>query len=168
MEFDRATTCCFTGHRPSALPWKYNEKGVDFVMFRHRLRVAVEKAIERGYTRFITGMAQGVDLIAAEVVLDFKRENPSIILECAVPCKNQQADWNEENKIRYNEILRVADRVTFITDQDYTEGCMKKRNEYMIENSSLVIAGFNGKVGGTKQTISLARKKGVEVITIKP
>ena len=38
----------------------------------------------------------------------------------------------------------------------------------MVNKSSLVIAIYNGKVSGTKQTISLANKKGIDVIIIKP
>ncbi len=45
---------------------------------------------------------------------------------------------------------------------------MKERNQYMINNSSLVIALFNGLPGGTKQTIDYARAQGLEVIIIKP
>ena len=45
---------------------------------------------------------------------------------------------------------------------------MQERNKYMIDNSSLVIALYNGKVGGTKQTIEHAKQQGPEVIVIEP
>lgn len=38
----------------------------------------------------------------------------------------------------------------------------------MVENSSLLIAVFNGSAGGTRSTIGIAYKKGLSVITIKP
>ena len=168
MEDKKAKTCCFTGHRPVALPWKSKETGVEFVIFKHRLRLAIEKAIDEGYRYFITGMAQGVDIIAAEMVIDIKRDNPEIKLECAIPCKNQFNGWNKINCLRYDDIVKRADVVTYVTEEEYTEGCMKLRNEYMVNNSSLVIAGFNGKRGGTKQTIGLAYKSGLKVVIIEP
>ena len=40
---------------------------------------------EEGVTHFISGMAQGVDLYAAEIVLELKEQYPQITLECAIP-----------------------------------------------------------------------------------
>ena len=45
---------------------------------------------------------------------------------------------------------------------------MIERNEYMLNNSSLVIALYNGLGGGTKSTIDKAKKKGIDVVVIKP
>ena len=36
---------------------------------------------------------------------------------------------------------------------------MQKRNKYMISNSSLVIALFDGQPGGTKSTLDMAKKQ---------
>ena len=38
----------------------------------------------------------------------------------------------------------------------------------MVDNSSLLIAVFNGTNGGTKSTIELARKKSLNIKIIKP
>ena len=40
-----------------------------------------------GVTHFITGMALGVDMYAAEIVLDLKSKYPHITLESAIPCE---------------------------------------------------------------------------------
>lgn len=45
---------------------------------------------------------------------------------------------------------------------------MQERNQYMINNSSLVIALYNGLNGGTKSTIAYAKRQGKEVVIIKP
>lgn len=38
----------------------------------------------------------------------------------------------------------------------------------MINNSSLLIAIYNGSPGGTKQTIEKAKQKGVHICIVKP
>lgn len=47
-------------------------------------------------TLFISGMAIGVDMYAAEAVLQMKKHYPSILLESAVPCENQVVKWNTQ------------------------------------------------------------------------
>lgn len=58
----RKHRCCFTGHRPNKL--KIPEKKLAKL-----LEAEIRLAIDGGYTTFITGMAKGVDLVAAEIVL---------------------------------------------------------------------------------------------------
>jgi len=45
---------------------------------------------------------------------------------------------------------------------------MQLRNKYMIEQSSLLIAIYNGSNGGTKQTIQYARQNKLNVIILNP
>lgn len=161
-------TCCFTGHRPSALPWRYEESGLRFSTFRTKLKKVIEQAITDGYTNFISGMAEGIDIIAAELIVELRKKYPYITLECAIPCINQTEKWSDFSIQRYNNIKNEADKVTIVSNTLYYNGCMSKRNKYMVDNSSGIIAVFNGKQGGTAQTISMARRQGLKIITIKP
>ena len=97
-----------------------------------------------------------------------KKSNNAIKLECAIPCKNQTEKWFTKTKTRYNKILNCADKITMISNVNYYNGCMQKRNKYMIDNSTLLIACFNGKNGGTKNTIEYAKSKNLKTIIIKP
>ena len=45
---------------------------------------------------------------------------------------------------------------------------MQERNDYMLNNSSLLIALYNGSNGGTKYTITKANKLGIRTIIITP
>jgi len=45
---------------------------------------------------------------------------------------------------------------------------MEERNKYLVNNSSLVIALFDGKSGGTMKTVNYANKNVVKVIEIPP
>lgn len=68
-----STTCCFTGHRPQSLPWKFNEQDERCLKMKEQLRNEIIKAIKNGYTTFISGMALGFDMICAEIVLELKK-----------------------------------------------------------------------------------------------
>lgn len=83
----------------------------------------------------------------------------------ALQMTRKQMDRKRTNKIQKN--FETRDKIRCIYDK-YVDGCMKERNQYMINNSSLVIALFNGQWGGTKQTIEYAKSQGVEVIIINP
>ncbi len=49
---------------------------------------------------------------------------------------------------------------------DYSKGAFQKRNEWMVDRSSRVIAFYNGESGGTRNTIRYAESKGVQVINL--
>ncbi len=152
-------TACFTGHRPQKLPWGFNEDSIDCIAMKEIAKIEIQNAIiNYGITHFISGMAIGFDMIAAELVLELKKDYPFITLECAIPCKEQDKLWREQQKERYKNILSQANKVTYVSDKPYYYGCMQKRNRYMIDNSSVLIALFNGKPGGTKQTVDYAKK----------
>ena len=153
-------TCCFTGHRTQKMNPRDNK--TDFInKLRELTKKEIIKAIENGYTKFITGMALGFDLIAGEVVLELKKEY-DIVLSCALPCPNQHKYWTEKDKKRFERIIENADEVQCVCDK-YHGGCMQIRNRFMVDNSSLIIAYYNGSEGGTKQTINYAINQGKNI-----
>lgn len=113
-------------------------------------------------------MALGFDMICAETVLALKKNYPDIKLIGALPCRTQDIKWQEKDKRRYRNLLKRLDDIRCIYDKYIGAECMLKRNRYMVNNSSLMIALFNGLAGGTKSTIDYARKKGLEIVIIKP
>lgn len=168
MESNNLVSACCTGHRPQKFPFAYGGRGREYSAYLQELKNKIEAAVtERGVTRFISGMALGVDLDFAEIVLEFRKTKyPQITLECAIPCPNQTEKWQVGEKLRYEKIKEQADCVTVVSEY-YTPECMLKRNRYMLDKSNLVIAVFNGiEKGGTWYTIRYARAKGVPVSVI--
>ena len=154
-------TCCLTGHRPKGFPWDYADKEcIEHKSYLALLRKKVVELISEGYTRFISGGALGADSDFAEIVIDLRKSAyPDITLEVAVPCPNQNLKWCEEDKGRYKKICNAADFVNVISEK-YTNFCMQKRNEYMVDQSDFVIVVWNGKKqGGTYQTFQYAQRK---------
>ena len=78
-------TVCFTGHRPKSLPCGYNEEHPTCKMIKYRLRQLIVGIIrKKSVKHFISGLAEGIDTWAAEIVLEIKAGHPNITLEAAI------------------------------------------------------------------------------------
>lgn len=162
---DRETTCCFTGHRPGKLPWGDDESDPRCAALKQTIRRELEKAYDRGYRHFICGMAQGCDLYFCEAVQALRDERPGVTVEAAIPCETQADRWPQADRERYTRLVGLCDFETMV-QHHYDRGCMLRRNRYMVDRSSLLIAAFDGSKGGTLYTASYAMKHGVEVVVI--
>lgn len=151
-------TCCFTGHRPNKMNYTENE-------IKPHLKNAINTAIDNGYTFFITGMAEGVDIWAAETLLDYKKTFKNIKLICAVPYPGFHKNRSIAEINRYKNILNNADYIKWINSH-YFRGCYQVRNKWMVDLSTLVIAVYNGQKSGTKNTVEYAQQKGIKVINL--
>ena len=73
--------------------------------------------------------------------------------------------WKEETKREYESILLWCDKVYCVYDVFSLEA-YKRRDKYMVDNSSLLIAVEGKRNGGTARTIMYARKLECEVVLI--
>ena len=155
--------CCVTGHRSKGFPFLCEETEALYREYLRKLNFKVQNLVGEGYQYFITGMAEGADLDFANCVLDLKRLNKTIFLEAALPFPVSAA----KRKTAYNEqrdqILEQCDQ-GYVVSKQYYRGCMHKRNRYMVDQSDLVLAIWNGREeGGTWDTICYAKAKGKSI-----
>lgn len=153
----KKNTCYFTGHR--RLP---KDKIGKIVI---RLNQEVDNLIGQGVTDFISGGALGFDQIAASLIVAKKEMGHDIRLIFALPCRNQDELWNAEQKKLFYGLLGEADEIIYVSEE-YTNGCMKKRNRYMVENSVYCICARLYPMSGTEQTVKYARRKGLRIINV--
>ncbi len=162
-----AKTLCFSGHRPEKLPHKGDESSVAIGNLKSLLYKEIYDSITEGYTDFITGLSRGIDIWAANMVIEFKNKMPNLRLICARPYKGFGDERVGYEKWELCHILEKADEIVDISPF-YTDSCMKKRNFYMVDRSSKLIAVVRDYYSGTGQTIRYAVKKGlcVKIIDI--
>jgi uncharacterized phage-like protein YoqJ len=103
----------------------------------------IMKAVDDGFNVFISGMARGVDMWAAEIVLELKEKYPDIKLIAAVPFEGFELKWSRDNQRQYQELLSQADLVKYICPK-FSYSSYQIRNEWMVDHSARVIAVFNG------------------------
>ena len=154
----RQRRCCFTGHRPERL-------GIPEIEVISGLKKEIRQAIADGFQTFISGMARGVDLWAAEIVLALRDEGIAIRLICASPYRGFESRWSREWQERYRRVMEQADLIRFICAK-YSRDCFQRRNQWMVDHSARVIAVYNGQPSGTRNTVEYARQCGVPVILL--
>ncbi len=159
--------CSFTGYRPQKMPFGFNENDARCVDFKARLHATIEMLIEQGYAHFISGGAMGMDMFAAEAVIDLKEKYPWIILEMVSPFDAQASKWQPEYQVRHDRLFDSAD-ITTATGHEYTKGSMFRRNRYLVDNADLLLAAYDGQPGGTAMTCEYAQQTGIPVIKIPP
>ena len=150
--------CCmrvaFTGHREA--------EGAD----SGRLVSIIRQLYSEGYTVFMSGMAEGFDLLAAQAVLSLKEELTDIKLLCVIPFEGHISKINSKNRPLYNAICASADEVITLAPE-YHEKAYYERNDYLVDNADAMICYYSGKRrSGTGYTVTAALKKRIRTINI--
>lgn len=160
-------TVAFTGYRPEKMPFTEDENDELYMRFREQLSKVIARLIERGYTDFVSGIALGFDTWAAENVLEQKKNNKAITLECAIPCPQQADDWSREDQKRRKQIIRHS--TSHVTTGNYpSRENFFKRNRYMVDKAEVVVCAYDGQKGGTGYTVDYALRNDKIVIQINP
>lgn len=161
----RQESCCFTGHRPGKLPWGYHESDPRCLALKRRIADAVAAAYDQGFRHFLCGMALGCDLYFCEAVLALRKEHPDVTVEAAIPCPTQADAWPAGERERYRRLVAACDFETVVSAK-YTSACMQRRDRYMVDHASLLIAVFDGTPGGTRYTVEYAMSRGVSIVDL--
>ena len=161
----RQESCCFTGHRPGKLPWRYNEFDPRCLKLKRRIADAVELACEQGFRHFLCGIAMGCDLYFCEAVLALRERHPDVAVEAASPWPTQADAWPPAQRERYDRLVAAGDFETMGSGQ-YTATCMLRRDRYLVDHASLLIAAFDGTSGGTRYTVEYALNQGLAIVDL--
>jgi len=161
----KETTCCFTGHRASKLSWGFNENDERCLHLKTKIADAIEAVYFSGVRHFICGMANGADLYFCEEALALRESVKEMTIEAAIPWEGQCSRWPEREQRRYGNLVSQCDFRTLVC-REYRQDCMMRRNRYMVDSSAVIIAAYDGKSGGTMNTLRYAIKQGIEVIHI--
>lgn len=149
------TTCVFAGH-----------KEVYQANVEHLLDDAIEKIIasETAPFHFLVGGMGDFDAKAASAVRRAKRNYPNteIKLELVLPYLTQELNQNKEYyKLSYDEIIVPIE----LADVHY-KAAIPKRNRWMVDESTWLIAFVYRDFGGAYTTLKYAKKKGLHIINL--
>ncbi|MBR4994613.1 MAG: DUF1273 family protein [Alistipes sp.] len=156
MTFDKDITIAFSGHRT------YRGEAGD------ELRCAVQELYDRGYIRFLCGMAWGFDLSAGEAVAALRQEHPEVKLVAVLPFKSFHRLFSGDDAERFRRLASVADEVVVVSSSD-NKASFRMRNDFLVDNASCLVAWYDGGTkGGTAYTVKRARRKGLLVENLYP
>lgn len=172
-------TVCFTGHRPKSI-FKINpydeSRRKDYQAIVDRIAHFVRSMADMGYTRFITGGAQGFDQLAFWAVNSAARENACIKNIVYIPFRGQERRWAKTglfSQNEYRQMIRCADEVKVCTETidpgDFSQitCALMYRNKCMVNDSDYVLGQFEDDSwqdvrtkSGTADCIRYAKAKG--------
>ena len=147
LNTEEKTACAFTGHRE--LKDDFSPK---------KLEEAIIAQLEEGVRVFYNGMAMGFDLLAAEYVLECKKKYEDVKLIACIPCLNQEKYFSDKDKKRYVSVLKKCDEQVLVSES-YYNGCMQKRDRYMVDRADVLITYCKKSKGGTAYTVRYFKKK---------
>lgn len=130
----------------------------DYVMTELRRRF-----MELKPTELISGFAIGADQMSVEIAIEL-----GVDFTAAIPFVGQEKMWPRQAQDKYRDLLGKAKRVEIISEGGYTAYKMQVRNEWVVNNSDLMLAVFDGTNGGTANCVRYARSKNKPIIVIDP
>ena len=153
-----------TGHRPDKLGNDYDLRSslIDNI---HLSILEILESIDKDLNILpITGMALGIDTLYALIAIEL---NLSFI--AAIPCLNQESKWIEKSRKVYRDIINnPLCTVHYVTDGEYTQSCMQKRNEWMVDECNELIAIWDGTSGGTSNCVKYAESRSKKIHRVNP
>jgi len=155
-----------TGHRPQKIGAEWDLQGP----YSDYIRQEIKKVLLiRQPTQCISGMALGVDTIFAQEALALH-----IPLLASLPFKGQECKWPQHSQQKYREFLNNPLTTTHIVcEGGYNSAKMQIRNEYMVDNTDVIICVWNATEGGTMNCVRYAERRKregreIEIIYINP
>lgn len=158
----------FTGHRPDKISeWRKAPERVERTI-RENVAAQVVELAGQGAEEFLSGMAPGLDLWAADEVLRLRAEGvlgDHTRLTLLVPYPGFEHTFEPADRALFGAIVERADDVVFVCPK-YQHGCYQLRNAALVERCDVVVAYYEGAEGGTRQTIKMALKSGRRVVNL--
>lgn len=151
-----------TGYKPQELGiFKNNHPGVPYIKkaIENRLIPLIEDGLK---WVIITGQL-GVELWAAEMVIELKKEYPELKLMVLTPFLNQEKNWKEETQIYYNSVVSKADFINSITKTEYIAPWQfSLKNKFVLDNTEATILLYDDERESVSKYIKEEAEKRVE------
>lgn len=183
-----STALCVTGHRPQGL-WGFHP-GPAYQKLQNKMYDCIKQFHHvYGVKRCLSGMAQGVDQLFADVaqyIVD--NEISDMTNELCIPFDGQEKIWRQQGMFSQAEYHRIKSKATssVITSPNVKNGDSKSainkalhdRNAYMVDRSAFVLGVYKGdindisntvkKSSGTLHCLRYAYSKGRKIVVINP
>ena len=159
-------SCGIVGHRD--IPKYDNNKNKQL---NNQIDNTIDFLIKIQIDKFLCGMAIGADLMIAKRIIKYRNENNlDVKVKSVIPCENQTLHYTDKQKREYREVLKECEPSDYKYGP-YFDGCMLKRNRYIVDNSDFMFAIFdenNTKRGGTLYTINYPKRQNKSIFILDP
>ena len=120
-----------------------------------KLFTVLEQLINNGAEKFLLGGYGNFDKLSAKTVKTLKEKYPDINSIMVIPYLDRKYDFTLYDYTIYPPLENVPPKYSII-----------KRNEWMVDNSDIVVAYVNHSWGGAIKTLNYAKQKGKHIINL--
>lgn len=152
-------TLFVTGYKPHELGI-FNEKHPGIIIIKKALEQEFRALLEEGLEWVVISGQLGVEIWAAEVILELKIEYPNLKYSVITPFLDQQKNWNEVKQQQFSYILNKADFTTSVTKRPYEAPWQfVEKDKFIIQNTDALLLVYDeDNEGSPKYVKQLAEK----------
>ena len=122
---------------------------------RKHLKDEIQELLRAGHRKFYLGGYGDFDILAAVVLAELKDTYPDMERLLILPHPDRKVDTSLYDGTLYPPLENVPKRFA-----------ISRRNKWMVENSSVMVACVDHDWGGAAKTLEHAVKKGLQIINI--
>lgn len=104
------------------------------------LKNKLQNLVEEGLEWVLLQGQLGIEMWTAEVVLDLQQEYPELKLGVITPFQNHTERWNEQNQLKYQQIIEGADFHDSVHHAPY-EGPFqfKQTDQFILDHTDMTV-----------------------------
>jgi uncharacterized phage-like protein YoqJ len=142
-----------TGYKATELGI-YSQKHPGIEIIKKAVKKQIIASLDGGLEWIIVSGQWGVEIWAAEAVLELKKVYKSLRLAVITPFLEQEEKWNDSKKELYKNILTRADYVNSVTKSKYDGPWQfKEKDKFLLRNSDGMILIYDEENEGSPKYI---------------
>lgn len=152
-----------TGYKATELGI-FSLKHPGIAIIKKAIKKQILSLIDDGLEWVIVSGQWGIEVWAAEVVIELKQHYSNLQLAVITPFLEQEENWNEEKKEIYARVLQNADYVNSVSKKKYEGGWQfKEKNKFLLRNTDGMVLVYDEENPSSPRFIKeLAIKRGQE------
>ena len=129
-------------------------------VIQQALEEKLRSLIEQGLEWVLLSGQLGVETWAADVVISLQKEFPQLHFAIVTPFLEQEKNWNDAKKEKYQEIMQHANFTSSITNRPYEAPWqfVEKNKWFLTHSDALLIVYDDENEGSPKYMYELAQK----------
>jgi uncharacterized phage-like protein YoqJ len=140
-----------TGHRPDKIGGYKNISSHKKI--RRHIRDFLQQAPD-GELVVVSGGNLGIEQFAIEVALYL--DLPVVL---AMPFENYNERWPAQTRRKHDELLKKCWKSFYVCDPGYAPWKLEESKKWLVDNSDILTAYWNGSIGNTSNYVEYALKK---------
>jgi uncharacterized phage-like protein YoqJ len=160
-----------TGYKAMELGiFSLKHPGIEII--KKAIKKKIVSLMDEGLEWIIVSGQWGVELWAAEAVLELREEYNNLQLAVITPFLEQDENWNEEKKAFYENIMKKANYVNSVTKSKYIGSWQfAEKNKFLLRNSDGILLVYDEENEGSpkyikQQAIQHALSRNYAILTI--